>query len=193
MAKTQYLALLRGINVGGGNIVKMADLKACFEAARLENVATYIQTGNVLFETAEPNAGKLVRKLEQALSETFRPYKARIVLCSHAKLRRIVQKAPRDFGSQPEKYRYDVIYLKEPLTASAAMKSVPTKPGVDAAFTGPDVLYFSRLIARASQSRLARIVTMAIYQDMTIRNWNTTRKILALMDARTQGPFLSPG
>lgn len=186
MANIQYLALLRGINVGGGNIIKMTDLKACLEASKLNNVATYIQSGNVLFETAETDSAELVRKLERALSKAFSPYQARIVLCSHAKLRQIVRKAPKDFGSQPDKYRYDVIYLREPLTASEAMKSVSTNPGVDAALAGPDVLYFSRLIARASQSHLTRIIGLPVYQDMTIRNWNTTSKILALMDTRTK-------
>jgi uncharacterized protein (DUF1697 family) len=187
MANTQYLALLRGINVGGGNSIKMADLKACFEECKLENVATYIQSGNVLFETAKTDQLKLVRKLENALSSAFSPYKARVVLCSHAKLSQIVLTAPNGFGRQPEKYRYDVIYLKEPLTASEAMKSVTTRPGVDKAFAGPDVLYFSRLTARASQSHLARIVGLPVYQSMTIRNWNTTCKIAALMDARAHG------
>jgi len=184
MANTLYLALLRGINVGGGNIIKMTDLKACFEASKLDNVATYIQSGNVLFETAETDPVKLVGRLERALSKTFSPYPARIVLCSQAKLRRIVRSAPRDFGSQPDKYRYDVIYLREPLTASEAMKNVSIKLGVDAAFVGPEVLYFSRLIVRASQSHLTRIIGLPVYQDMTIRNWNTTRKIRALMEAR---------
>jgi uncharacterized protein (DUF1697 family) len=78
-----------------------------------------------------------------------------------------------------------VIFLKEPLTASQAVKSVAVKPGVDAAFIGPGVLYFSRLIARASQSHLTRIIALPIYQSMTIRNWNTTSKLLALMEART--------
>src|SRR5262249_2409182 len=127
MANIQYLALLRGINVGGGNIIKMTDLRACFESSKLENVATYIQSGNVLFETAETDAATLVRKLEKALSKTFSPYQARIVLCSHAKLRQIVRKAPKDFGSQPQTYRYDVIYLKGPLTVTDAVKSVITK------------------------------------------------------------------
>src|SRR4030095_9676691 len=127
MAKTQYLALLRGINVGGGNIIKMTDLKACFEASKLENVATCIQSGNVLFETAETDQVKLVRKLEKALSKTFSPYQARIVLCSQAKLKRVVQEAPKGFGRQPQKYRYDMIFLKEPLTASEAMKTVTIK------------------------------------------------------------------
>ena len=48
MIKTKYLALLRGINVGGNNIIKMTDLKACFESLGLADVFTYIQSGNVL-------------------------------------------------------------------------------------------------------------------------------------------------
>src|SRR5262245_63510945 len=186
MANTQYLALLRGINVGGLNLIKMTDLKACFEASRFENVTTYIQSGNVIFETAETARAKLITKLETALSETFSPYKGRIVLCSHTRLSEIVHEAPKGFGSQPQKYRYDVIFLKEPLSPTEAIKSVVTKPGVDQAFVGPEVLYFSRLIAKASQSQLSRIVGLAVYQNMTIRNWNTTCKLLALMDKRTQ-------
>lgn len=185
MANTRYLALLRGINVGGGNIIKMADLKVCFEKCDFQNVATYIQSGNVLFETDETSPVKLVGKLEGALSKTFAPYKARIVLCSYTKLQKIVREAPEDFGSRPEEYRYDVIYVKEPLTASVAMKSVTAKPGVDAAFIGPGVLYFSRLIAKASQSHLTRIIGLPVYQNLTIRNWNTTSKLLTLMKAQT--------
>jgi uncharacterized protein (DUF1697 family) len=184
MARTQYLALLRGINVGGGNLIRMQDLAACFEASKLENVATYIQSGNVLFETIETDQAKLTGKLEQALSKTFAPYQATVVLCSHAKLREIVRKSPKGFGTQPQTYRYDVIYLKEPLTAAEAIKLVATPEGVDEDFVGPDVLYFSRLIAKASRSRLARLTSQPIYKSMTIRNWNTTTKLLALMDAR---------
>ncbi len=186
MTDKQYLALLRGINVGGGNIIKMTDLKACFEECKFENVLTYIQSGNVLFESTETDHTKLVRKLERALSKTFNPYKARVVVCSHAKLNQIVREAPKGFGSQPEKYRYDVIFLKDHLPAAEALKSIIPRPGVDEAFAGPGVLYFSRLIAKASQSRLSRMITLPIYQDMTIRNWNTTSKLLALMDARAQ-------
>ena len=184
MASNQYVALLRGINVGGGNLIRMSDLKSCLEASKLQNVATYIQSGNVLFETAEADHAKLVKRLENTLSKTFSPYQARIVVCSHAKLSQIVRSAPKGFGTQPAKYRYDVIFLKGPLTAREAMKTVATKEGIDEAFAGPDVLYFSRLIAKAAQSHLTRIVGSPIYQALTIRNWNTTTKLLALMDAR---------
>ncbi len=63
------------------------------------------------------------------------------------------------------------------------MKSITTREGVDQAFGGEGVLYFSRLISRASQSRLTRIIGMPIYQSMTIRNWNTTTKLASLMEA----------
>lgn len=180
----QYLALLRGINVGGGNVIRMAELKACFEKARLRNVATYIQSGNVMFDTAESDRRRLVMKLERALSRTFSPYKARALVYSHAHLTRIVHDAPNGFGSRPQEYRYDVIFLKDPLTTAEALLSVSLKGGVDEVFTGPGVLYFSRLDVMAAQSHLSRVVRLPVYQDMTIRNWNTTTRLLALMDAR---------
>ena len=61
------------------------------------------------------------------------------------------------------------------------MKSLLTREGVDRAAAGRGVLYFSRLTSRAAQSQLSRIVSMPIYQSMTIRNWNTTTKLLQLM------------
>ena len=60
---------------------------------------------------------------------------------------------------------------------------MPAKPGVDQAHPGPGVLYFSRLIAKATSSRLGKVVALPIYKSMTIRNWNTTTKLLQLLDA----------
>lgn len=181
MAVTLYLALLRGINVGGNNIIKMADLKACFESLDLTDVITYIQSGNVIFKSAERDQAQLTLKIELGLAERF-SYQARLVVVTHKQLKQAVQESPREFGKEPDKFRYDVIFLKEPLTAKEAMKSVSTKQGVDNAYAGKEVLYFSRLIARASSSHLTKIVGMPVYQNMTIRNWNTTTKLLALME-----------
>lgn len=178
----RYVALLRGINVGGKNLIKMTDLKASFEALGLEDVKTFIQSGNIVFSSDESDVKKLTSRIEAALSKTFN-YKSRLVLRSQSQMKRIVTKAPKGFGTEPAKYRYDVIFLKEPLTAAKAMKSVTVREGVDEAHAGTGVLYFSRLDARASQSYLTRIIGMPIYQDMTIRNWNTTTKLLALMEA----------
>ena len=95
----------------------------------------------------------------------------------------IVSQAPKSFGSDPATYRYNVIFLKEPMTAAEAMKSVSTKEGVDQVFVGKGVLYFSILISKATQSHISRIVSLPVYQSMTIRNWNTTTKLLSMMEA----------
>jgi len=179
MAEIQYLVLLRGINVGGKNIIKMADLKACFESMGFSEVATYIQSGNVLFKSTEKDKTKLVRKIEKTLSERFN-YESRIVLVTQKELEKVIADAKNEFGNDPE-YSYTVVFLKEPLTSAEAMKSISLREGVDNAFAGKSVLYFSRLISRATQSRLTRIIGLPIYQNMTIRNWNTTITLLALM------------
>jgi uncharacterized protein (DUF1697 family) len=179
MAQHRYVALLRGINVGGANIVKMVDLKASFEAMGFEDVRTYIQSGNVLFAAkSKQNAKALVARIERALTKRFGV--ARIVVVSAEELSRVVKEAPRGFGKQPQKYRYDVLFVKAPLTAKAALSEIPTNPEVDTASAGKHAVYFQRLIAKATQSRLSRVVALPIYKNMTIRNWNTTTKLLGL-------------
>ncbi len=183
---TQYVALLRGINVGGNNMIKMTELRDCFESLGFVHVTTYIQSGNVLFDGRKQSSAKLAAQIEAALSERF-GYQSRIVLRAHAQLQAIVADAPAGFGGQPDRYRYDVVFLRAPITAAEAIKEVPTREGVDQVFAGDGVCYFSRLISRASQSHMSRIVGLPSYKNMTIRNWNTTVKLLALMDARAAG------
>lgn len=178
---TIYVALLRGINVGGKNLIKMPALKAAFEADGFDDVATYIQSGNVLFASPETRNAPLTDRIEALLAESF-DYVPTVVVRSRKQMRAIVDGAPKGFGSQPAKYRYDVIFLKEPLTATKAIGEVPTNPGVDTAHPGLGVLYCSRLTARATASRMGKIVASPIYPSITIRNWNTTTKLLSLME-----------
>src|SRR5690606_4869661 len=65
----QYVALLRGINVGGKNIIRMAELRACFEVLDFANVRTYIQSGNVLFYADGLDRTALIGQIEDALSK----------------------------------------------------------------------------------------------------------------------------
>jgi uncharacterized protein (DUF1697 family) len=181
---TTYIALLRGINVGGKNLIKMPELKACFEQDGFEDVATYIQSGNVLFATPETRNAALTDRIEAMLAESF-DYVPTVVVRGRKQMRSIVDGAPKGFGSRPAEYRYDVLFLKEPLTAKRAIGQVPTNPAVDTAHAGIGVLYFSRLTARATQSRLNKIISSPIYPSVTIRNWNTTTKLLSLMDERS--------
>ena len=178
----RYVALLRGINVGGNHLIKMVALKACFEAQGLRDVATYIQSGNVVFSAAAARPDGIARRLEAALAATF-DCRTSVMLRTEKEMAAIVARAPKGFGAQPETYRYDVVFLNPPLTAAAALADVPTKPGVDDARAGSGVLYFSRLISKASQSRLSRVASLPIYKSMTIRNWRTTTTLLQMMPA----------
>jgi uncharacterized protein (DUF1697 family) len=175
-----YVALLRGINVGGRNPIRMPALKACFEANGFEDVATYIQSGNVIFGSSGNPSAELTRRIEKMLAASFE-YVPTVVVRSRTQMRAIVDRAPKGFGAEPATYRYDVVFLKEPLAARTAMKNIEMKPGVDAAYAGTGVLYLSRLTSRATSSRLNRIASSPIYPSVTIRNWNTTTKLLALM------------
>ena len=185
-AMSLYVALLRGINVGGSNLIRMPALKACFEAEGFRDVATYIQSGNVLFRASRANQRALTAQLETALSQTF-AYRSRVVVRSFEQMIATVEKAPKGFGRQPTLFRYDVVFLKDPLTTDEAMRSVSARPGVDRVFAGDSVLYFARLIKKAAQSHLSRVVGTPAYQNMTIRNWNTTAKLLDLMQRIQNG------
>jgi len=181
MASHQYITLLRGINVGGNNIIKMTDLKSCFESMGFSDVVTFIQSGNVLFKTPRHESKQVIRIIERGLSEQYN-YNSRIILLKHQQLKKVVDGAPQGYGKDGDKYKYDVLFLKESLAPVDILKELMIKKGVDEAFAGEHVLYFIRLIERASQSKLTKIVTLPFYQDITIRNWNTTTKLLELSE-----------
>jgi uncharacterized protein (DUF1697 family) len=184
MAVRQYLALLRGINVGGNNIIKMADLKSCFENMDYADVSTYIQSGNVLFKSNESDKTRLTNKIEQMLSARFK-YSSCIVVVTDAQLKIIVEEAPEGFGQEADKYRYDVLFVKEPLNPGEILKNLRIRDEVDRSFAGQSVLYFARNISRASQSYLTKIITLPEYKSITIRNWNTTTRLLSIMEDQT--------
>lgn len=182
----KYVALLRGINVGGNNIISMDSLRSCFRGLGFRDVATYIQSGNVIFSAPYNAATALEQAIERALNRKYGKTITAVVL-SGPQLAEIIREAPAGFGQEAAKCRYDVIFLKPPLTAKEAFKSVSVREGVDEANQGRRALYFSRLIAQASKSRLMRLISLPIYKSLTIRNWNTAKKLAALA-----GEGLSP-
>ena len=78
----------------------------------------------------------------------------------------------------------DVVFLKAPLTSAQAMRAVSLREGVDRAWAGTGVLYLDRVAERSSQSRFSRLASTPHYRKMTIRNWSTTTRLLAMLDER---------
>lgn len=176
----RYVALLRGINVGGRNPVSMAALRETFEAAGYDAVRTYIQSGNVLFDSDGPRPS-LEDDVEAVLERGF-GVPLVVVVRSHRQLRNVVEQAPPGFGERPDTHHSDVIFLRAPLTSQQAMRVVQQREQVDQAWPGTGVVYFARLSARRTQSRMGSIAGTPAYQQMTIRSWATTTKLLALLD-----------
>jgi len=185
MGSTRYVALLRGINVGGKNKISMSELRAWIEAHGCTNVGTYIQSGNVVFESDTARAS-LETGIETMLEKRFGAPLV-VVVRSHRQLQNVVASAPKGFGTKPDTYHSDAIFLKEPLTSAQAMNVVRVREGVDEAAAGPAVLYFSRLSAQRTKSRMSSIVGTSEYRQMTIRSWTTTTKLLGLLDALRDG------
>jgi uncharacterized protein (DUF1697 family) len=184
-AGVRYLALLRGINVGGKNAVAMPELREAFEGLGFDDVSTYINSGNVLFRAPRGKSHEMAAKIEAKLTKRF-GIELKVVLQTEAQLRAVVDGAPRGFGAKTE--RCDVIFLRKPLTVKKAFGVFETREGVDRVWAGKGVVYFSRLAAKATRSRMSKIVGRPEYKEMTIRSWSTTTKLLALMDdARRAG------
>ena len=102
----RYIAFLRGINVGGNNIIKMADLTGMFESAGLSNVRTYIQSGNVLFESMEKNPEKLRESLENHL-EGILGKRITVILRRHEEIETIIAMDPfkgQEWGTETKYY-----------------------------------------------------------------------------------------
>ena len=182
MGRTRYVALLRGINVGGRN--KVADGRSALGASRTPATPmsrTYIQSGNVLFTFElgpEPRSKRTWSACSNVASDTrWSSSSAPMRSCD-----RSMQRAPASFGATPGKHHSDAIFLRSPLTASQVMKMVQLRDGVDHAWPGRGVVYFERLSAERTKSRMGRIVGTPEYAIMTIRSWTTTTKLLDLFD-----------
>ena len=88
-----WIALFRGINVGGNNILPMAELRSDLESLKLKNVRTYIQSGNVVFDSTTGAAPSLTKKIRQRIEKEhgFRPH---VLIFSHEKLATAIELNP---------------------------------------------------------------------------------------------------
>ena len=181
-SKKRYVALLRGINVGGKNKVGMAALKTMLEELGLEDVKTYIQSGNAIFRSALA-AETLARKIERQLVADFKldDELIKVLVITDEQLRSVVENRPRGFGSKPDTYHSDAIFLMD-IDASEAFAVFKPRDGVDQVWEGSGVIYSQRVSAERTKSRLSKITASPLYKSMTIRSWATTEKLLKLLE-----------
>ncbi|MFF1879512.1 DUF1697 domain-containing protein [Leifsonia sp. NPDC058230] len=175
------VALLRGINVGGNNPVGMADLGDCFREAGYRDARTFSASGNVLFTADRARGPELEEALARMLEARF-GIPILVVVRSRDEFAATIAAAPLDIGSAS--LRSEVFFLKHPLTAEAAFAELPElREGIDSIAPGPGALYFSRLAAQATKTRITRLMSMPLFQQMTVRSWRTSTRLLELLNA----------
>lgn len=174
-----YVALLRGINVGGNNKVDMKTLKASMEAAGLHHVVTYINSGNIVFTSSQVDKHVLAKRVEAIISETF-GLDIKVLIRSLPDYEAMMRALPEDWQNNDE-MRSDVLFLWEAFDQENVLEGLIFKPEIETVLYTPGAVLWSVSRASAAKSGLSKIIGTKLYSNVTIRNVNTTRKIYELM------------
>jgi len=174
-----FVALLRGVNVGGNNIISMRELKESFEGIGFEQVTTYINSGNVIFSTKETDSRKLEKKIEQMLSKDFQ-LDSKVVIRSLAEMEQLVESLPENWTSDPD-WRYNVIFLRHTIDSEKILEELTTKSDHEQICYRPGTVLWSAQASDINRTNMQKLSSRKIFRDMTVRNLNTTKKLCELM------------
>ena len=172
---TTYIALLRGINVGGHNKLPMRDLVQDLEALGLENVSTYIQSGNVVFQTPRIARAELAAEIGAAIEHRhgFRP---QVLLLSLEDLATAVSQNPYPQAiAEPKTLHFFFLETSPPAPDLARLAAAQTEREQ---FALVDKVFYLHAPDGIGRSRLAQIVEKALGVATTARNWRTVSKLL---------------
>ncbi len=175
----RYLALLRGINVSGRKIAPMADVKRVFESLSFENVRTYAQSGNVIFDCMRGEAAKIAPCVEEKLSNTF-GFSTNVLIRTQRELETIIENNPLiDNANARADKRYVTFLLDRPDETIASNLDIKPGQGEKFVIVGTEVyLYCPNWYARTKLNNAmfeTKLRTVA-----TTRNWKTVNKLLVI-------------
>lgn len=180
-----FVALLRGINVGGNNMIRMSSLKASFETMGFKDVTTYINSGNIIFRAKEGDARKLEKNIERMLSKEYQ-LECKVVVRSFSEIANLVEHLPENWGDD-EGWRYNVMYLRHSIDSEDVLDLLEPKKDIEQVIYCAGTLLWSVRVNDVNQTRMNKLPGKKIFQDMTVRNLNTTKKLYELMKKMRQG------
>lgn len=169
-----YLALFRGINVGGHNIVEMRKLKTTFESLGFNHVSTFINSGNVVFEDSLKREGELIQLIEEAVRKDFH-LDVKVIVINSKQLNAICQELPVTWVKN-ESMRTDVMFLWEKYDRPEVLNEIPIN-SVDNVKYVPGAVLWNVEGKNYSRSGMMKLMGTDLYRHMTIRNVNTVRKL----------------
>jgi uncharacterized protein (DUF1697 family) len=171
------VSMLRAVNVGGHNKIKMEALRALYESLKLRQVQTYVQSGNVVFKTDERDLARLTRKIENGIEQTF-GFRPDVVLRTSSDLRDVIAKNPfakrRDI--EPGKLQVHFLASDPGAEGRANVLQIKTDPEELCIYGREVYIYFLNGMGKSKLSWAA--VNKALKTPGTCRNWNTVTKLL---------------
>lgn len=178
----KYIVLLRGINVGGNNIVSMKELKKLLEQNGFQEVVTYINSGNIIFKCENSDNESLKSYVEALILEAFM-LKLTVMLISVEELQEAINNAP-DWWDADQESRHNAIFVISPVTVEDVVREVGDyKPEYEKVGSYGRVIFWSAPNKTFSRTRWSKIVGMkSVYNNITIRNSNTVKKLLKLCE-----------
>ena len=177
----KYLALIRGINVGGKNILPKKLLKQAFLDLGYSNVLTYIQSGNILFRSKETDLNRHVKNIEAIFSSRF-SIQTRAVVYSETQYKTLVSNAPVKWGND-ENFRHRIVFLMGDVTPEKIMKHLENPiEEVESISSGSGVIYSSVSKDSLSKSVLRKFPLTQGYRQVTVRNHNTVYRLFTLFE-----------
>ncbi len=168
----EYIALLRGINVGGNQKVEMKRLKALFESLGCINVSTYINSGNIFFESSESQEN-LHKKVETSLKKEF-GFGIPLLIKTNQEIKKIADAIPKTWQNDSEQ-KTDVAYLFKEIDSKEIVNILPIKKKfIDIKYIRGAIIWNVKR-KNINKSHLTKIISHKLYQSMTVRNVNTAR------------------
>ncbi len=177
MAK--YVALLRGINVGGNNKVEMYRLKKVFEVIGHSNVVSYINSGNVVFESNEKNIEKLITHIEKAIKKEF-GFEVKTIVRDNKSIQRVCKATPLKWKNDLAE-RTEVLFLWDEYDTKKSLDLLVATKGVDTLLYTKGAIIWNMDKKHYTKSGLRKLIGTKLYKNMTARNINTVRKLEELM------------
>jgi uncharacterized protein (DUF1697 family) len=157
----------------------MPALKERLERLGFQGVVTYINSGNVVFRATAADGREVERRIDRVLARDFGlPVKA--VVRSHAEMARLVKTIAKTWTLNPA-WRYNVMFLRHPIDSPKVLDGIELEPDIERLRYCPGTLLWSARINALTRTTMLKLVSRPIYQDMTVRNVNTTRKVFELM------------
>lgn len=176
-----YVALLRGINVGGNNKIAMALLKTAFERLGFYDVKTYINSGNIIFRADDQTELELAAAIERVIKQDF-GLDIKVLVRNRETIQTIARTlSPCWVNDQTMKC--DVMFLWEDVDNPRVVEQLAIKPDLEDAIYVKGALLWRVTRKYITRSGMMKMVGTELYKKITVRNCNTLRKIAAIMNA----------